>query len=139
MQQEIIKGISKALNAEFGSMYTVYAEKAKQGVQKPCFFIKSESTAEIPFPMGRYFHENIFSVTFYPKNEAEEKIDCVRTAERLFGCLEYITVSGDLTRGSKMSCRIEEGVLKFTLHYDMFVYKPKEKTPKMGELHYNRF
>lgn len=139
MQQEIIKGISKALSAEFGSTYTVYAEKVKQGAQKPCFFIKCESTAEIPFPMGRYFRENVFSVSYYPKSEQDEKRDCVRTAERLFGCLEYITVSGDATRGSKMSCQIEDGVLKFTLHYDMFVYKPKEKIPKMGELHYKRY
>ncbi|MCM1055215.1 MAG: hypothetical protein NC394_06805 [Bacteroides sp.] len=138
MREEITKGIAGALSAEFGSMYTVYAERVRQGVRKPCFFIECESTAEIPFPMGRYFRESIFSVTFYPEGK-DEKRECIRTAERLFGCLEYITVGGDLTRGSKMSCAVEDGVLKFTLHYDMFVYKLGERTPKMEELHYNKF
>ena len=137
METQIINGISKALSLEFGGKYTVYAEKVKQGLQKPCFFINRESVCEIPFPMGRYFRENIFSVTFYPAGE-DEKRECVRTAERLFQCLEYIYVGNDLTRGGKMSCNIEEGVLKFTLHYDMFVYRPAEPIPKMGELHYLR-
>lgn len=137
MEALIINGIAKALSSEFGDKYTVYAEKVKQGVRKPCFFISRESVCEIPFPMGRYFRENIFSVTFYPEGK-DEKRECVGTAERLFRCLEYIFVGNDLTRGSKMSCNIEEGELRFTLHYDMFVYKPAEPIPKMGELHYIR-
>jgi len=137
METEIIKGIAKALSSEFGGKYTIYAEKVKQGIRKPCFFINRESVCEIPFPMGRYFRENIYAVTFYPNGE-DEKRECIRTAERLFQCLEYIYVGGDLTRGSKMSCNIDEGVLKFTLHYDMFIYRPKEPVPKMGELRYIR-
>lgn len=138
MEQDIIKGIARALIGAFGNGHTVYTEKVRQGLKTPCFFVKCESCLEIPFPMGRFFRENIFSVTFYPESGADEKKECARAAEKLFGCLEYITVSGDLTRGSKMKCGIEDGVLKLTLHYDMFVYKPGEKTPKMGELHYKR-
>ena len=137
MELLITNGIAKALSMEFGNKYTVYAEKVRQGIQKPCFFIERESTCEIPFPMKRYFRENIFSVTYYPEGE-DEKRDCVRTAERLYQCLEYIYAGSDLTRGTKMSCQIEEGILKFTLHYDMFIYKPTEPIPKMGELHYIR-
>lgn len=137
MKAQIITGIAKALTSEFGDKYTVYAEKVKQGLRKPCFFISLDSICEIPFPMGRYFRENIFTVTFYPEGE-DEKRECIRTAERLFQCLEYIYAGNDLTRGSKMSCNIEDGVLKFTLHYDMFVYKPREPIPKMGDLRYIR-
>ena len=38
-------------------------------------------------------------------------------------CLEYITVTGDLVRGTKMKYEIIDGVLNFFVNYDLFVYK----------------
>lgn len=136
MQREIIKGIAKAIQNEFGNAYTVYSEKVRQGVRKPCFFINGERFGEIPYIMGRYMKENAFLVSFYPQDFGDdgEKDQCGKAAERLFKCLEYIIVDGNLTRGSKMSGEIRDGVLKFSVNYDMFVVKPKEEIPAMENL-----
>lgn len=71
MEQDIIKGIARALIGAFGNGHTVYTEKVRQGLKTPCFFVRCESCLEIPFPMGRFFRENIFSVTFYPESEED--------------------------------------------------------------------
>ncbi len=137
MENKIINAIAKALSSEFGSKYTVYAEKVKQGAKKPCFFISPESVCEIPFPMGRYFRENIFSVSYSPEGENNNR-EYGSVLERLYRCLEYISLPDGLTRGSHMSCTADGELLKFTVHYDMFVYKPKEPVSKMERLHYNQ-
>lgn len=109
----------------------------KQGTEKPCFFIKSESVCEIPFPMGRYFRENIFSVTYYPEGENKNR-ECASVLERLYRCLDYISLPDGSARGSHMGCTVDDELLKFTVHYDMFVYKSKEPVSKMERLHYNQ-
>mgnify|MGYP000801805600 FL=1 len=44
-------------------------------------------------------------------------------------CLEWITVTGDLVRGSKMKSEIVDGVLNFFVNYDMFVYRKVDSVP----------
>lgn len=39
MLNEIIKGISMALNAAFGDGYEIYQNDVEQGLQEPCFLI----------------------------------------------------------------------------------------------------
>ena len=38
MLNEIIKGISMALNAAFGDGYEIYQNDVEQGLKEPCFF-----------------------------------------------------------------------------------------------------
>lgn len=46
-----------------------------------------------------------------------------------FSCLEYITVTGDLVRGTKMKYEVVDGVLNFFVNYDLFVYKVADSIP----------
>ena len=39
MLNEIIKGISMALNAAFGDGYEIYQNDVEQGLKEPCFLI----------------------------------------------------------------------------------------------------
>ena len=41
MLNEIIKGISMALNAAFGDGYEIFQNDVEQGLKEPCFFIAS--------------------------------------------------------------------------------------------------
>ena len=54
-------------------------------------------------------------------------------AERLYWCLEWISVAGDLTRGTQMRYEVIDNVLHFFVNYDMFVYR-LDNTPAMSEL-----
>ena len=40
MLNEIIKGISMALNAAFGDGYEIYQNDVEQGLKEPCFLIR---------------------------------------------------------------------------------------------------
>ena len=54
--------------------------------------------------------------------------------ERLFNCLEYITVGEDLIRGSKMSSEIVDGVLNSFVNYDLFTLRLRNKEDAMHEV-----
>ena len=131
---ELINAISAALNVEFGDGYRVYADNTEQGLKEPCFFVSCVNQAAKQFLGRRYFRENRFCIRYFPKDKSREKEECSETAQRLFLCLELLTVDGDLTRGTKMKSETVDGVLDFFVNYDMFVYLPGEKTPLMEEL-----
>ena len=133
MIQKVIKGISRAINAEFGDAYRIYAEKAKQGLEKPCFFILCVSQAHDLFRPPRYYDEHEFCVHYMPADEENYRRECHEVADRLNYCLEHINVEGSL-RGTKMSHEISDGVLLFFVHYNFFVYRPITDLTYMEEL-----
>lgn len=133
MINSIIKSISVSLNAEFGDDYNIYMESVEQGLNEPCFFVFCINPINRLFLGKRYFRENLFCIQYFPSDRDKVKEECNMIAERLFLCLEYITVDGDLTRGIKMKYEVSDGVLNFFVNYDLFVYKVTSFNP-MEEL-----
>lgn len=123
MINSIIESISIALNAEFGDDYTIYSESVEQGLKEPCFFVFCLNPTTKLFLGKRYFRKNPFCVQFIPGDKDRVKEECNAVAERLFSCLEYITVTGDLVQGTQMNYEIVDGILNFFVNYDLFVYK----------------
>jgi len=123
MINSIIESISISLNAEFGDGYTIYTESVGQGLQEPCFFVSCINPSSRPFLGKRYFRENQFCLQYFPADTDRAREECNAVAERLYTCLEYISVAGNLTRGTKMSYEVVDDVLNFFVNYDMFVYK----------------
>ena len=123
MINSIIESISIALNAEFGDEYTTYTESVEQGLHEPCFFVFCVNPTNRVFLGKRYFRENQFCIQYFPANKDRAKEECNTVAERLFSCLEYVTVTEDLVRGTKMKYEVVDGVLNFFVNYDLFVYK----------------
>ena len=136
MINKIIDGISVAINAEFGDDYEIYTESVEQGLNEPCFSILCLNPTNEQFLGRRYFRKNQFCIHYFPQSEEKNKeINEVR--ERLFECLELITVDGDLCRGTNMSSETSDGVLSFFVNYDMFMYKMQEGTPTMESYDYS--
>lgn len=133
MINSIIEGISISLNAEFGDNYTTYTESVEQDLKEPCFFVFCINPTNRVFLGKRYFKTNQMCIQYFPADKDRKKEECNAVSERLFDCLEYITVSGDLVRGTKMNAEMVDGVLNFFVNYDFFVYK-KEDTVPMEEL-----
>lgn len=129
MINEIIDGICLALNNEFGDEYEIYTETLKQGLKEPCFSIVCITPTKEQFLGDRYYSTNCFCVHYFPSSaEPNAEINTVR--ERMFNTLEYITVDGDLIRGTKMTAEVDDsGVLNFIVNYNLFVKNVKTSTP----------
>ena len=127
----IMESICISLDAEFGDGYKIYREETEQGLQGPCFFVLCCGVKERPFPNKRYFRESQFCIRYLPGGENEE---CHAAAERLLWCLKWLEVQGDPVMGTKMRYEVSDGVLRFFVNYDMFVYREAESVPWMEEI-----
>lgn len=134
MISSIIKGISVAINTEFGDGYTIYTESIEQGLKEPCFFISCLNPTNKVFFGERYFRTNQMCIQYIPTNTSVEKEECNAVVERLFNCLEYITVGEDPVKGSKMNSEIVDGILNFFVNYDLFIMKLKNEEVAMNEI-----
>ena len=121
MINSIIEGISISLNAEFGDNYTTYTESVEQGLKEPCFFVFCINPTNRVFLGKRYFKTHQMCIQYFPVDKGRKKEECNAVSERLFDCLEYITVSGNLVRGTKMHAEMVDGVLNFFVNYDFSV------------------
>ncbi len=131
----IIEGISVALNEEFGDSYEIHMEEIRQGMQEPCFFISPISPVFMQYFSNRYQSVNPYCIQYFPAGDEVQR-ECASVAERMCGCLEYITVSGDTkpVRGTKMSYQVVDGVLNFFVNYDLFVVRKKEEPAAMESM-----
>ena len=129
MINSIVEAISCSLNKEFGDDYEIHNEEIKQGLKEPCFFISTLEPTHNLFRDRRYFRQHQFCIQFFPADRDRAKAECNDTAERLYSCLETITVDGDLMRGDKMNHKIVDEVLNFFVNYDCFVIKKYDSEP----------
>ncbi|MDD3049720.1 MAG: hypothetical protein PHR06_01090 [Candidatus Cloacimonetes bacterium] len=122
MINSIIDSISISINTEFGDSYEIYTENIEQGLKEPCFSILCLNPTNELFLGKRYYRTNQFCIQYFPSTD-DKSSECNNVIERLFDCLEFIIVTGDLTMGTKMKGEVVDGVLNFFINYDMFVYK----------------
>lgn len=134
MINSIMKAIGISLNAEFGSKYESRMEEGGQDLKKPCFFIQCLNSANDLFRGRKYFRSSQFCIRYFPENELQKNAECNEAAERLFSCLQWLTVNGDLIMGTKMKCEMADGVLDFFVNYDMYVYSAGAAIPAMEEM-----
>lgn len=126
MINSIIEAISITLDAEFG--YETHMEEIKQDLVEPCFYISCLNPTVELFLGKRYFRQNQFVIQYFPESDNEQR-ECNSVAERLMWSLEYITLDGDLIRGTVMKYEVIDGILSFFVNYDCFVYRVEENTP----------
>lgn len=136
MINKIIDGISVAINTRFDDTYDIYTESVEQGLEEPCFLILCLNPTSKQFLGKRYFRTNQFCINYFPSSD-EKRSECNEVMEQLLSALEYITVDGDLIRGTDMHCEVVDNVLNFFVNYDMFVYKDSEGAEVMGTFEHN--
>lgn len=123
MINSLLESIGIALYGEFGDRYIIYTESVEQGLQEPCFFVSCISPGNRVFLGKRYLRQNEFCLQYFPSDADSAREECNAVTERLYSCLEYIDVLGDLVRGTKMHCEVVDKVLHFFVSYDFFVYR----------------
>lgn len=137
MINSIIEAIGISLDEEFnseaGKIYAIYKNADKQGLEEPCFFISCTNCAQKLFFNRKYFREHTFRIQYLPGN-GQNKEECSAVMERLFYCLEWLTVTDSPVMGTKMRGEIVDGVLNFFVNYDMYVYYERTENPPMENL-----
>ncbi|MDO4301254.1 MAG: hypothetical protein Q4D26_07690 [Clostridia bacterium] len=120
MINKIVKGISQALYREFGDDYEIYTENVEQGLKEPCFFIQCINPKITRFRGNRYYRENQFAIQYFPKSK-DYRTECFDVIDRMYTALEFVEVDNELVLGKGVDTNIYDGVLTFTINYDMFV------------------
>lgn len=127
MLNEVISGISIKLNNEFGDEYEIHTENVKQGLNEPCFFIKSLLVSTRPLLGKRKQRTYPFDISYFTKDGNE---NLMSTGERLLDCLEYIKlINGDMLRGTSMEYEIIDDVLHFSVTYSVFLNDLSKEVP----------
>ncbi|SES68624.1 phage tail terminator family protein [[Clostridium] polysaccharolyticum] len=140
MINEIIQGIVNALDANFNKnsdVYDIYTEEIKQGLQEPCFFIQCINPSSNLFRDNRYKSTNQFCIQYFPADKLHKQRECNSVSEELNSILEYITVSGNLIRGSNTHSEFAGDVLSYFVDYNCFTVKQVQQSPSMGTLQAN--
>lgn len=137
--ENIKNAVSQKLDDLFGDEYSIYTEEVKQGLNPPAFFIQFIEPTKRQVLDNRYFRTHPLDIVFFPVENGTELKQCENVSETLFDGMEYITVDGDICRGSKMHYEIVDKVLHFFVQYNMSVLKPKIPDEYMGTLKHNGF
>ena len=134
MVNEIIEGVSVALDSVFGDGYAIYSsEEVEQGLREPCFFIKAISPSKEPKLTGRELRTCPLDIHYFSES-AGNHAEINRVAGILFESLEYITLlNSDLLRGTGMHYEVVNGVLHFFVDYAVHL-RTTEQADAMDDL-----
>lgn len=133
MVNSIIDAIASKLGEELGGGFTIYKESQEQGFDIPCFFIFLHTFNQKKMIGRRYFREQQFTVEYHPGTDSR-KAEIHDMLDRLNEILEYVTADGDLYRGTKMNCEIADGILRFYVNYNYYIYRQTEAADTMGSV-----
>ncbi|MBA4688697.1 MAG: hypothetical protein H2184_16270 [Candidatus Galacturonibacter soehngenii] len=126
MIYKTIIGISQALKEEFKESCVVFNEE-EQELKSSCFLIVPTKYEQKQKLGNRYELLQSFEIRYIPLNAKEYTLECANVMPKLFATLEYITIDGDLTRGTNMSAQIQDGMLHFFVDFNLFVLKVEER------------
>ena len=132
---DIIAGISIALNGAFGSGYQIYQDDVTQGMAEPCFLITTLEMSVQPLQKDRYLMSCPFDIIFFPSSSTDNGT-MLSVAGQMFPALEFITlVNGDKLHGTSMRHTIQDGALHFFVDYN-HTTRREENTDYMQTLDY---
>lgn len=126
MIYKTVIGISQALKEEFKESCVMFNEE-EQELKSSCFLIVPTKYEQKQKLGNRYELLQSFEIRYIPLNAKEYTLECANIMPKLFATLEYITIDGDLTRGTNMSAQIQDGMLHFFVDFNLFVLKVQER------------
>lgn len=131
MVNKMVDGIVQAISSVYGEGYEIYTENVEQGLTEPCFLIECINPSFEQFLGQRYQEKVPFCVHYFPKGPDKSE-ECNAVFSDLTECLEYVSVDGDLVRGTGMRAEWDGDVMHFMVDYNMFLFRPN-KEEKMGD------
>lgn len=133
MINAVIEAVSAALYEEFGDRYRFHMEEVSQELEEPCFFIQALEPSGRLLRGPRYTRINPLCIQYFPESEEEPNRECYDAAERMFACLEQITIEGVTCRGTRRRYKVVDGRLNFFINYDC-ILRREEPEQSMEEM-----
>ncbi len=100
----------------------------------PCFCIRYVKTEEKLYLSNRYKLFNKIEITYFPKKQDNINEDFNNTLKLLYDIFLMLKFEKGFIKGENMQGFIEDGVLKFYVEYNFYVFK-KEDIEKMKRLY----
>ena len=116
----LTKSIGAALQTEFGDGYEIYREGMAQTLKESCFSVFCIGSSMSQQRQARYYRENQFCIRYFPRPGGHGREECHSTAERMFSCLRWLDCRGVPVMGTGMKYEILDGILHFSVNYNMF-------------------
>lgn len=129
MINKIISAVCTNIYDEFGDDYEIHKESIEQGLEEPCFFVQALAPIYDRQLPTRVKRQVTVMVQYFPLDKVNYYVEGNEVLEKLFRCLEEITVDDCLYRGEDMESAgyTEEGVLSFQITFEFFEYEPNEE------------
>lgn len=134
----LTEGVTEALYNAF--KVPVYIERKENKPKFPCFIVSVADSNHDLHVSKLYDRKLDYSVKYFLNAESipvDYRKDLLQIGEQLYDVLEYVKVGDRITRGEDMSYRESDGVLHFSVTYEMLLYKENKRVPAMERLHVN--
>lgn len=102
MGNEIVDGVSNAINAVFGDC-DIYQNDVTQGFSEPCFFIALLQETRQAYPNGRASRQYLLDISYFPEDGGDNRT-MAAVSEELLDALSMIKLQdGSFLRGTNLS------------------------------------
>lgn len=119
----IIQGVVNALYEGFSGI-TIYTESVMQDLQTPCVLVRCLEPSQARDLDIRYIKSCPLAVQYISEHNTNE--ECNAASEVMFEALEDITVNDRILHGRDLQATTSDGVVTFTVRYDVFLMKTVE-------------
>lgn len=134
----LTEGITEALYTAF--KVPVYVEWKENRTKFPCFIVSVADSNHDLHVSKLYDRKLDYTVKYFLNAESipvDYRKDLLQIGEELYDVLEYVKVGDRITRGEDMKYNENDGVLHFSVTYEMLLHKESKKAPAMERLQVN--
>lgn len=134
----LTEGITEALYTAF--KVPVYVEWKENRTKFPCFIVSVADSNNDLHVSKLYDRKLDYSIKYFLNAESipvDYRKDLLQIGEELYDVLEYVKVGDRITRGEDMKYNENDGVLHFSVTYEMLLHKEAKRVPVMERLQVN--
>lgn len=135
---QLTEGVTKALYDAF--KVPVYLEWKENNMKFPCFLV-SVADSNHDLHVGKLYDRKLdYTVKYFLNAESipvDYRKDLLQIGEQLYDILEYVKIGDRITRGEDMSYRESDGILHFSVTYEMLLHRESKRVPAMERLQVN--
>ena len=134
----LTEGITEALYTAF--KVPVYVEWKENRTKFPCFIVSVADSNNDLHVSKLYDRKLDYSIKYFLNAKSipvDYRKDLLQIGEELYDVLEYVKVGDRITRGEDMKYNENDGVLHFSVTYEMLLHKEAKRVPVMERLQVN--
>lgn len=123
MIEDIKDAITASLTEAFSNA-TVYTERVRQGLIRPCLFIENGKVSQKRLLGDRYLLTMPFEITFFPSQESlvsQKNFEMDKALEKLFFALRKVSSNDNCYNGSEIEATSDGEKLNFKVCYKAIV------------------